>query len=100
MRRSLIILAIPAALAATNAVSQRNYPQTVPELKRQWLVMNEECRGGQHSPDDDVCTARDNIGVELERRGICWSYSDWRVYPTDYDWHPCSQATPKGWKPD
>lgn len=86
----VLSLCLPAGMS-----SARSYPQTNAELKRQWLAMNEECRGGQHEPDDDVCTARDNIGVELERRGICWSYSDWRVLPTEYDWHPCGQPRPK-----
>jgi hypothetical protein len=87
-------------LPASLSPKPKSYSQTTPELQRQWEVMNEECRGGQHNPDDAICTDRDNIGVALEARGICWAYSDWRVYPTDFRWHPCSQARPVGWRPD
>lgn len=75
------------------------YPQATPELKRQWGVMEEECRGGQHDPEDAICTARNDIQSELERRGVCWAYSDWRVTNAEYSWHPCAQARPRGWSP-
>ena len=64
------------------------------QLKSRWLTLNEECRGGPHSPGDAVCTQRDAVGQDLENRGICWAYSDYDVLPTDYRWHPCSQARP------
>lgn len=63
-------------------------------LKSRWLALNEECRGGPHLPEDAVCTERDQIGQDLESRGICWAYSDYNVLPTEYRWHPCSQARP------
>lgn len=68
-------------------------------LQRRWGQLETECRGGPHTPDDAVCTERDRVTAELERRGVCWAYSDWRVYPSDYKWHPCSEAHPKGWRP-
>jgi hypothetical protein len=67
---------------------------SVDQLKLLYLSLNEECRGGQHDSEDATCKQRDNIGAELEKRGICWAYSDYTVYPMDYDWHPCSQARP------
>ena len=64
------------------------------QLKSQWMAQNEECRGGQHSPDDTVCQGRDETERTLEGRRICWGYSDVSVLPTEYGWHPCSQARP------
>lgn len=104
MRYSLLaaLVMISSGAGAAHGARARpstKYFQTDAELKRQWMVMNEECRGGQHDPDDAICKARDGIGAELERRGTCWAYSDWQVFPTQYDWHPCNQPRPKGWRP-
>jgi hypothetical protein len=93
-----IVLASWNFLPPIDAAAAR-YWQDTKELKRQWLVLEDECRGGAHTPDDAICTERDRILTELQRRGICWIYSDWRVFPSDYHWHPCSQAHPKGWRP-
>lgn len=100
-----LLLAVPLLMLgghidAKSAKRPTKYFQTSKELQRQWLVMETECRGGQHDPGDAICRERNSVGKELERRGICWAYSDWRVFPFDYAWHPCSQARPKGWKPD
>lgn len=102
---ALMMVVSGSAIAAPPARSgaghrPTKYFQTDAELKRQWMVMEDECRGGQHGPGDAICKARDEIGTELKRRGTCWAYSDWRVFPTQYDWHPCSQARPKGWRPE
>lgn len=75
------------------------YRLSTAKLKARWGRLEEECRGGQHSPDDAVCTERDKVGEALRRRGVCWAYSDWRVTPPWYEWHPCSQKRPQGWRP-
>jgi hypothetical protein len=97
----LMVSGMAVAAPARHGPAHRSskYFQTDAELKRQWMVMENECRGGQHASDDAICKARDDIGAELTKRGICWAYSDWRVFPTDYDWHPCNQPRPKGWRP-
>lgn len=87
-----ITAAMLALLATAGAVAKPAPSSTA--MKRQWLAANEECRGGQHGPSDSVCLRRDRLGTALERRGICWAYSDVNVYPFDYGWHPCSQARP------
>ena len=79
-------------IASAHAATR--YWQSTTELKRQWLVLEEECRGGQHEPTDAICTERDKVSRELELRGVCWVYSDWHVYPTEYKWHPCAQPRP------
>jgi hypothetical protein len=94
--RTIFILAI-AAISIANT-GRRQPP--IASMEHQWGRLNEECRGGSHTPDDAVCTRRDRVGEALQRRGICYSYSDWRVFPVDYDFHPCSQTHPKGWVPD
>ena len=64
------------------------------DLKDQWDALNEECRGGPHTPDDEVCTARDRANSALESRGWCWAYSDVSVVAADYRWHRCDVARP------
>lgn len=68
--------------------------ESVDQLKAHWMALNEECRGGQHSSDDAVCTARDNALTMLEKRGVCWVYSDENVISADYRWHPCAEPHP------
>ncbi len=68
--------------------------ESVDQLKAHWMALNEECRGGQHSSDDAVCTTRDNALTMLEKRGVCWVYSDENVISADYRWHPCAETRP------
>ena len=93
---SLVFVGQEAGAAPRKPVAQQ---MSTPRLKARWLRLEEECRGGQHDPDDAVCTERNRVLNELERRGVCWAYRDDRVTPTLYDWHPCSQRRPKGWRP-
>lgn len=64
------------------------------DLKDQWGALNEECRGGQHTPEDEICSGRDRVETALQGRGWCWAYSDPAIVPTDYDWHKCYVARP------
>lgn len=90
----------PLSSSKTNAAVEPSKSQSEfdgksdEDLKALNLTLNEECRGGSHDTADKVCRQRDASGLELERRGICWAYSDANVYPMDYDWHPCSQSKP------
>lgn len=96
MLRSALILSLLLAASAAHAK-----PESVAQLKARWLYLNEQCVGRpDQTPHSKLCLARDATGFALEKRGVCWAYSDWRVFPVEYDWHPCSQARPKGWKPD
>jgi hypothetical protein len=74
-------------------------PPSTAQLEGQWEDLNEECRGGDYVPHGRACRMRENVYRQLERRGICYVYSDWRVYPQDYRWHSCHQARPPGWRP-
>lgn len=64
------------------------------DLKDQWGALNEECRGGQHTADDEICSARDRVETALQDRGWCWAYSDTTVVAADYRWHRCEVARP------
>lgn len=56
---------------------------------RQALSLDEECRGGQHTPDDETCRLRDRVFADLEKRGWCWAYRDINIMPADFRWHRC-----------
>ncbi len=96
------------AVASTEPVMPIPAPETAPAAKspsilameERWGQLNEECAGGLHELGDAVCNARDEAERALERRGVCWSYSDWRVPRAEYQFHPCSQPRPAGFKPD
>jgi hypothetical protein len=83
---TLIVALLPLAAQA------KPVPTSV--LKKQWMALNEECRGGPHQPEDAVCRKRDAVERALERRGQCWAYSDPSVFPYDYRWHDCRRARP------
>jgi hypothetical protein len=87
--RALTITLFAAALVASSPAIAR--PMSVAALQRQWMALNEECRGG---PDGAACVKRDRVGTALERRGVCWAYSDFNVFPTEYRWHDCRKARP------
>jgi hypothetical protein len=96
------------AVASTEPVMPTPAPETVPAAKspsilameERWGYLNEECVGGPHELGDAVCNARDEAERALERRGVCWAYSDWRVPRAEYQFHPCSQPRPAGFEPD
>lgn len=95
---SLIAAALIApALASVPITAQAKQakPVSTAMLERQWIALEQECRGGNHTPEDAVCRKRDAVLNELERRGICWAYRDESVRPYQYDWHPCSQRRPR-----
>lgn len=104
--------ALPAAkaaagpeLSAAPAGVSAEYPggdrqTSIPALEARWIKLEDECGRGDQTQDDAVCQSREDVRTELEKRGICWSYSDWRVFPTEYQWHPCSEPAPPNWKPD
>ncbi|MEI6643719.1 MAG: DUF2939 domain-containing protein [Novosphingobium sp.] len=64
------------------------------DLKNQWGALNEECRGGQHTPEDEICSGRDRMETVLQSRGWCWAYSDTDIVPADYNWHKCDVTRP------
>lgn len=86
-----IALSLIAVAVTTPAVAK---PVPVQTLERQWLALNEECRGGSHDPEDAVCRRRDSVERALERRGRCWAYRDDAVSPVDYRWHDCRVRRP------
>lgn len=83
---TLIALAIAAPVLAK--------PVSTAALERQWMALNEECRGGNHLPEDAVCKRRDATERALKRKGRCWAYSDPNVFPFDYRWHYCRRTRP------
>ncbi|OYZ12556.1 MAG: hypothetical protein B7Y36_03390 [Novosphingobium sp. 28-62-57] len=64
------------------------------DLKNQWGALNEECRGGQHTPEDEICSSRDRMETVLQSRGWCWAYSDTDIVPADFNWHKCDATRP------
>lgn len=90
----ITIIALSAATVAMTTTAHARHVSTT-KLERQWLAMETECRGGNHSPDDAVCRKRDALLARIERRGICWAYRDDSVPPPEYDWHPCKQMRPR-----
>lgn len=97
--QKLILSTIASAIALTPAVATAK-PESMVSMKARWGRLNEECVGGPHQLGDAVCNARDRVQEALERRGVCWYYSDIRVTPAEYSFHPCSQPRPKGWRPN
>lgn len=89
MKRAALTL---IALALVAPISAKPVSSAV--LERQWLKLNEECRGGDHQPEDAVCRKRDATERALKRQGRCWAYSDPNVFPFDYRWHDCRRARP------
>ena len=88
------------ALNSASAPDAQLTELSLTQLKERWGRLEEECRGGQHAPSDATCRARDDTMLEIEGRGVCWAWSDWRVSAAEYAWHPCSQPLPRGWQPD
>ena len=70
------------------------------KVMRAWNAANEGCQGGHVTWDSPICKRRDALQAEARRLGWCWSYSDWRVYRADYQWHRCNVAHPTGFKSD
>ncbi|GGN49326.1 hypothetical protein GCM10011349_19860 [Novosphingobium indicum] len=62
--------------------------------KQSALALDRECRGGNHTPNDETCRARDKAFDDLRTQGVCWAYSDPDVPPFEYDWHDCQKANP------
>lgn len=93
---------ITETVAATEDASRRpdGASDADSDAMRRAVALEEECRGGQHSPDDPTCRSRDQAFAALEKRNWCWAYSDWRVVAADADWHRCEVTHPAGWKPD
>lgn len=80
--------------AATTADTAIDPTRSIDQLEAQWAALNQECRGGDHSPADAVCKGRDDAEAALRRRDVCWEYSDTDVLPVDYKWHDCSEPRP------
>lgn len=97
-----VAVALPEPVAPTTAAETAPpaKPPSILEMQERWGQLNEQCVGGPHELGDAVCNARDQAQRALERRGVCWAYSDWRVPRAEYQFHPCSESTPTGFKPD
>lgn len=95
-----VALPEPAGLTPATATESAAEPPSILAMKERWGQLNEQCVGGPHELGDAVCNARDQAQTALERRGVCWAYSDWRVPRSEYQFHPCSEPTPAGFKPD
>lgn len=89
MRAILLFVA-----ALSSAAQAAPAAPSIKALQSRWMALNEECRGGSHTPKDRVCRARDGAENALRKRGWCWAYSDDRVMSYQYLWHPCRQARP------
>ena len=69
-------------------------PVPIKVLQKQWMALEQECRGGAHDPDDAVCRERDIALRRIEARGVCWAYRDDSVPPPEYRWHDCRRKRP------
>lgn len=107
MRVVFVLLAAMAAVAigthwGSDVPAMRSAQVIKPslsDLEQQALADAAECQGGAHSFDDATCRKRDAAFEDLKNRGTCWTYSDDRVLPVDYDWHDCDQSAPVGFSP-
>ena len=90
----LALLSFSAPAFPASAHPPRPITVSTESMERHWLKLEIECRGGAHSDDDSVCAQRDRLITLLERRGVCWAYSDPNIYPPDYRWHPCRVSRP------
>jgi hypothetical protein len=68
---------------------------SIEDLKRRELALNEECRGGSGGNTEAICNARDALMSRIEAKGVCWAYSDIDIPSSEYDWHPCGQRRPR-----
>lgn len=91
----------PLAMEAAVTPSPTPKPDTAETLKAAWIKGNELCRGSYDQREArQGCVAREKADRALKKLGWCFEYSDWRVVPVDYDWHPCSQARPANFVPE
>lgn len=94
----VMILAVGLLSLFSGPATARRSQPSISSLEARWLDLNDQCAGSYH-PSEAVCNEAERIRSALERRGICWSYSDWRVTNAEYRFHPCSQPRPPGFKP-
>ena len=81
-------------IVALLSVTAQAKPVPTSVLQKQWLALERECRGGDHSPEDVVCRKRDALLRRIEARGVCWAYRDPDVAPFEYRWHDCRRLRP------
>jgi hypothetical protein len=60
----------------------------LPAIVQRTMQLDEECRGGQHDPDDASCVARDRSFDQAKEAGWCYG----RDGDTEAErvWHPCT----------
>lgn len=93
-----VVLAILAGLYVLGGLVRRTEgsDQEIAAMKQRAMSLDEQCRGYNHTPDDETCRARDEAYAELENLGVCWAYSDFDIAPPDFDWHDCRISRPVG----
>jgi len=79
---------VTAQASAVSLLQGPSQPEeSIQVLLSQEAQANEVCRGGNHTPDDDVCKLRDSLDQELNARG--WCYGQGAASDADSVWAPC-----------